>query len=168
MWEGSHAPSERMPDFLRYSRIGYERIERILVVFQLTKDATGSWTENILLQMIGSDGTNPLGPVVFDRHGNLFAVGQYGGAYGIGSVFKLTPTASGPWKETVLHSFHFILPNGTDGSAPYAGVIVRHGRVFGTTSSGGIHDLGIVFELRKPVSDDESDGEGDSDIADND
>jgi uncharacterized repeat protein (TIGR03803 family) len=136
------------------------------IVFQLTKDATGSWTENVLLQMIGSDGANPLGPVVFDRHGNLFAVGQYGGAYGIGSVFKLTPTASGPWKETVLHSFHFILPNGTDGSAPYAGVIVHHGRVFGTTSSGGIHDLGSVFELRKPVSDDESEGEGDSTDAD--
>jgi uncharacterized repeat protein (TIGR03803 family) len=136
------------------------------IVFQLTKDATGSWTENILHQMIGTDGANPLGPVVFDHYGNLFAVGQYGGTYGIGSVFKLTPTASGPWKETVLHSFHFIPPNGIDGSAPYAGVIVHHGRVFGTTSSGGVHYLGTVFELRKPVSDDESEGEGDSTDAD--
>lgn len=132
------------------------------IVFQLKKDATGSWTENVLHQMTGSDGFYTLGPVVFDRLGNLFAVAQSGGAYGMGSVFKLTPTASGPWNETVLHSFDFIPPSGTDGASPYAGVIVRHGRVLGTTSSGGVHYAGTVFEIKPPVPDSESDGESDS------
>jgi hypothetical protein len=67
------------------------------------------------------------------------------------NIFMLTPTSSGPWKETILHQFDFQLPNGKDGRSPYAGVIFNHGRVFGTTLSGGIYDSGIVFELTRRV-----------------
>lgn len=118
------------------------------VVFKLAKDAEGNWNETILHEMTGSDGTFPLGPVVFDPKGNLYAVGQLGGIMGMGSVFMLTPTKSGPWTETVLHLFDFHLPNGKDGRSPYAGVIYGAGRVFGTTLAGGVNDAGIVFEGR--------------------
>ena len=118
------------------------------VVFKLAKDAEGNWNETILHEMTGSDGTFPLGPVVFDPKGNLYAVGQLGGIMGMGSVFMLTPTKSGPWTETVLHLFDFQLPNGKDGRSPYAGVIYGAGRIFGTTLAGGVYDAGIVFEGR--------------------
>jgi uncharacterized repeat protein (TIGR03803 family) len=122
------------------------------IVFRLKRDAAGSWTEDILHQMTGRDGSWPLGPVAFDRLGNLYAAASSGGTNGQGSVFELTPTPSGPWKETVLHFFDYTYPSGTDGADPLAGVIVRHGRVFGTTSlGGGPADGGTVFEIKPPT-----------------
>ncbi len=118
------------------------------LVYELTKGADGKWTEKVLHAMSGTDGAYPVGPVVFDSVGNLYAAAEMGGiGLGYGSVFMLRPTTSGPWKETLLHRFDFVFPNGTDGESPYAGVIVDHGRVFGTTLSGGIYDGGTVFEM---------------------
>ncbi len=120
-------------------------------VFSLTRGAHGKWTENVLLSLSGSaDGSTAVGPVAFDREGNLYAAAEYDGVHRRGSVFELTPASSGKWQETVLHSFDFQYRNGKDGESPYAGVIFDRGRVFGTTASGGIHDDGIVFEIMPP------------------
>jgi uncharacterized repeat protein (TIGR03803 family) len=51
------------------------------------------------------------------------------------------------WTETVLHRFNFQFPDGEDGACPAAGVIISNGKLFGTTSEGGIHNDGIVFEI---------------------
>jgi uncharacterized repeat protein (TIGR03803 family) len=118
------------------------------IVFELTKDTEGNWNEKILHEMTGSDGSYTVGPVVFDSAGNLYAAAQFGGNNGMGSVFELTPTRSGPWKETMLHLFDYQFPNGKDGESPYAGVIFDRGRVFGTTSGGGgSYNSGTVFEI---------------------
>jgi uncharacterized repeat protein (TIGR03803 family) len=45
--------------------------------------------------------------------------------------------------ETVLYSFQ----NETDGMEPFAPPLSLNGRLYGTTTIGGTHDLGIVFEL---------------------
>jgi uncharacterized repeat protein (TIGR03803 family) len=117
-------------------------------VFKLSKGADGTWSERNLLVMNGNDGATPLGPVVFDDKGNLYAAAEFGGPDNQGSVFMLTPTQSrAPWIETTLHRFDFVYPNGSDGFSPYAGVFYRAGRVFGTTSAGGVYDSGIVFEI---------------------
>ncbi len=50
--------------------------------------------EEKLLYTFGSqagDGNTPLGDLVFDRAGNLYGVTAYGGAYGFGTVFEITP-----------------------------------------------------------------------------
>jgi uncharacterized repeat protein (TIGR03803 family) len=115
-------------------------------VTELIKQLGGGWGENVLHIMDADDGYWVVGPVVFDESGNLYAAARLGAINGMGSVFMLTPTESGPWTETVLHRFDFQFPDGEDGRNPYAGVILVDGRLFGTTSSGGIHDDGIVFE----------------------
>jgi uncharacterized repeat protein (TIGR03803 family) len=122
------------------------------LVFRLKKNSAGIWTENVLHQMTGNDGASTQGPVVFDSLGNLFAVGQFGGGGSntFGSVFELTPTPSGPWKETVLHIFD-LLSNPNDGADPYAGVIVGPGQLFGTTNAGGPLFEGTVFEITLPA-----------------
>jgi outer membrane protein assembly factor BamB len=120
------------------------------IVYELTKDPEGNWNETVLHQMTGSDGSYTVGPVVFDRKGNLYAAAELGGIMGMGSVFMLTPNVGGNWTETVLHIFDFKFPDGKDGESPYAGVIVGDGKVFGTTMDGGIHDAGIVFEINPP------------------
>jgi uncharacterized repeat protein (TIGR03803 family) len=120
------------------------------IVFRLKKDATGSWTENVLHQLTGNDGSYALGPVVFDSLGNLFAVAQSGGGTNAaGTVFELMPAPSGPWNDKVLHIFD--LSNTTDGAAPYAGAIISHGQLFGTTASGGPDFNGTVFEITLPA-----------------
>lgn len=119
-------------------------------VTELIKQADGSWGENVLHMMNGDDGSSVVGPVVFDETGNLYAAAEFGAINGMGSVFMLTPTHAGPWTETVLHRFDFQFPDGEDGRSPYAGVIVLDGKLFGTTSGGGINNAGIVFEITRP------------------
>jgi uncharacterized repeat protein (TIGR03803 family) len=87
-------------------------------VFQLAPAADGSWTEKILHNsaVVVGDGHTPYGSLIFDAVGNLYGTTYWGGAYANGAVFELTPTVSGAWTETVLHSFN---NNGTDGYGPY-------------------------------------------------
>ncbi|MGC1373002.1 MAG: choice-of-anchor tandem repeat GloVer-containing protein [Candidatus Sulfotelmatobacter sp.] len=120
-------------------------------VTELIKEGDGSWGENILHRMNGQDGCYVVGPAVFDDAGDLYAAAQTCAIGGMGSVFMLTPTETGPWAESVLHRFDFRFPNGEDGEQPYAGVLFRAGKVFGTTSGGGSYDEGIVFEITPPV-----------------
>ena len=55
-------------------------------------------------------------------------------------MFKIAPDGN----ETVLHRFG----DGKRGAYPQAGVILDDsGRLYGTTSSGGKHGQGTVFEI---------------------
>jgi uncharacterized repeat protein (TIGR03803 family) len=72
-----------------------------------------------------ADGRSPEGTLVFDAHGNLYGSTGFGGPGNAGVVFELSPPAggSGPWTETVLHSF-CSLAQCQDGQQPSAGVIL--------------------------------------------
>jgi len=88
----------------------------------------------------GADGANPYGGLVQDPQGNLYGTTNGGGAYGVGTVFKLDTNGN----ETVLHSFS----NGPDGASPQAGLVLdTQGNLFGTTTGGGAKDWGTVFKL---------------------
>jgi uncharacterized repeat protein (TIGR03803 family) len=114
-------------------------------VFELTPAAGGGWTETVLHNFgYGTDGATPYAGLIFDAAGNLYGTTQYGGTYGVGTVFELTPAAGGGWTETVLHNFG----NGADGSTPFAGLIFdAAGNLYGTTYQGGTYLYGTVFEL---------------------
>jgi uncharacterized repeat protein (TIGR03803 family) len=89
------------------------------------------------------DGGDPQAGLVFDQKGNLYGTTLYGGAYGDGTVFKLTPQG----KQTVLYSF-CAHTNCTDGEYPAAGVVFdQKGNLYGTTVYGGSHGNGVVFKL---------------------
>ena len=88
----------------------------------------------------GADGAYPQAGVIRDSEGNLYGTASYGGASNAGVVFKLDSAGT----ETVLHSF----AGGVDGAYPQAGVIRDlAGILYGTTTSGGIHDYGVVFKI---------------------
>ena len=116
-------------------------------VFKLTKIGW-KWAESVLLSLNGNDGYLAVGPVAIDDDGNVYAAAIFGGLNANGSVLKLAPTTTGPWRETILHLFDFRAPDGVDGAQPYAGVTLDRGQLFGTTSSGGIHYAGTVFRIR--------------------
>jgi len=112
------------------------------VVFELTRGANGVWTETNLHQFTGADGALPMG-LTFDSAGVLY--GTTGAKDGV--VFSLTQ-ANGKWTEHMLATF-----KGTNGMFPNGPPIVdASGNVFGTTSAGGVGDVGnsegsgVVFE----------------------
>jgi uncharacterized repeat protein (TIGR03803 family) len=106
-------------------------------IFELTP----SGTETVLWSFgSGTDGANPVAGVVRDAKGNLYGTTNYGGAYGFGTVFELTPSGI----EKVLHSFDL---NGTDGAYPLARLVIYKGNLYGTTVDGGTYGDGTVFEV---------------------
>ncbi len=124
-------------------------------VFELSTPSApgGEWTESILYNFQGNGSLDPAptAGLIFDAAGNLYGTTYGGGTFegidgGPGTVFKLTPSASGVWTETTLHSFGV----GTDGSFPLAGLIFdAAGNLYGTTLWGGLYgpDSGTVFEV---------------------
>ncbi len=103
------------------------------------------WTETVLYSFTGgSDGDAPTyGDLNFDQAGNIYGTTPSGGntscndGYGCGVVYELSPS-NGSWAETVLYSFQ----NGTDGTSPYAGVVLdRSGNLYGTNGSGVVYEL---------------------------
>lgn len=124
------------------------------VVFKLSPQSGGTWTETVLYAFVGGtkDGAVPTPNLTFDSAGNLYGTAKFGGssayctlAYpGCGTAFKLSPTSSGPWKETILRAF----PNGNDGAEPGAGLTLdAAGNLYGTTEFGGPQGNGIVYRL---------------------
>jgi uncharacterized repeat protein (TIGR03803 family) len=114
-------------------------------VFELVAptSTTGAWTEKLLYSFgAGTDGSAPVGRVVFDSAGNLYGTTSLGGASGHGTVFKLQPGAT--WKETILHNFQ----NKADGATPYAGLVSdASGNFYGAATAGGSNGGGTIFEL---------------------
>ena len=118
-------------------------------VFKLTKTPGGSWTRTELWQFTGEpDGAYPQAGLIFDGAGNLYGTTQYGGVYGAGSVFELSPGSGGAWSEKIVYSFL----GTTDGSNPDSQLVIDPaGNLYGTTYDGGSGEQGVVFEL-SPVA----------------
>jgi uncharacterized repeat protein (TIGR03803 family) len=116
-------------------------------VFKLTH-TNGGWSFSVLYTFTGqSDGWGPASPLVFDGAGNLYGTTPYGGQGSGGTVFELTPGASG-WTLTTLYSFQGL----SDGAYPRAGVTFdRGGNIYGATTSFGAYGVaGTAFELVSP------------------
>jgi uncharacterized repeat protein (TIGR03803 family) len=114
------------------------------VVFKLSPSSGTAWTETVLYNFNGPDGAYPQGSLIFDGAGNLYGVTQTTDT-DPGNVFKLTPSVSGPWTETVLHVF----TGHTDGAAPQGSLVLDSaGNLYGQTSQGGSSaNCGIVYKL---------------------
>jgi uncharacterized repeat protein (TIGR03803 family) len=128
--------------------------------FELSPPAsgTGSWTETVIHDFdCDTNDFGTTGALVMDSAGNLYGAAS-GGAYILGDIFELSPpTIPGqPWTEKILYSFQ----GGSDGSAPYAGLVMdKAGNLYGTTYTGGKGPCsfnrpgcGTVFEV-SPQSD---------------
>lgn len=108
-------------------------------------------TETVLYRF-GShlhDGSAPEAGLAMDSAGNLYGTTTEGGISGHGTVFMLVRDTNGAYSEKILHNF----AADSDGSAPVAGVTLdSYGNLYGTTSEGGTHGHGTVFELKKASS----------------
>ena len=108
------------------------------VVFKI--DLSGN--ETVLYSFTGgADGGYPLAGLIRDPAGNLYGTTNGGGAAGAGVVFKVDTSGN----ETVLYGF----TGGADGAYPLWVVLARDwdGNLYGTTSSGGTANAGVVFKI---------------------
>ncbi len=126
------------------------------IVFELSANGSGGWTETVLYSLgTNSDESSPTGGLIMDAAGNLYGTASYGGSYGWGTVFKLSPS-SGGWTETTLYSFS----GGDDGLGPNGNLVMdAAGNLYGTTFNGGQgggfcqgSGCGTVFQVSPGVS----------------
>jgi len=114
------------------------------VAFELIPNADGSWTESVLHTFDTTDGACSAAGVIFDPAGNLYSTTLWGGAYGGGVVYQLTPNSDGTWTENVLYNF----TGGNDGRRPQPGVIHdAAGNLYGVTIFGGANGWGTVYQV---------------------
>ncbi len=84
-----------------------------------------------------------------DANGNWYGTSYYGGAYGYGSVFELSPPVSGgaAWTESVIYSFTGA--NSAIGEYPQGSLVIdSQGTLFGVAGGTGGTCCGSVFQMK--------------------
>jgi uncharacterized repeat protein (TIGR03803 family) len=91
----------------------------------------------LLASFNGTNGSNPLGPLIQAADGNFYGTASQGGDYGYGTVFRVTSGGS----LSSLASFNY-----TNGAYPQAGVVQGiDGALYGVTYDGGSNVFGFPF-----------------------
>jgi uncharacterized repeat protein (TIGR03803 family) len=97
-------------------------------VFEVSPSG-GGWTEQVIYNVATSNAG-----LTMNTTGHIFGVGS-------STVFELSPNGGGGWNPTVIYTFTSTSnPQGTP-------VLDAAGNLFGTTTGGGSHGGGTVYEL---------------------
>jgi uncharacterized repeat protein (TIGR03803 family) len=85
-----------------------------------------------------SDGQAPEATLTPDGSGNLLGTAAFGGTYGAGTLFELTPDGN-------VSPIAFF--DNTNGANPYGRLMLSGGVVYGTAQNGGPFSHGTVFKI---------------------
>jgi len=104
-------------------------------------------TNGVLTTLFFFNGTNGSGPesaLMQASDGNFYGTTEQGGTYNDGTVFEMSPAGS------LITLFPFAGVNGAD---PYGSALIQlsDGTFYGTTSTGGTHDVGTLFRFGGPL-----------------
>jgi uncharacterized repeat protein (TIGR03803 family) len=115
------------------------------VIFEFSPNGDGTWTETFPYQFGQGKSYIPTGNMVIDKAGNLYGTTANGGAYGYGSVYKLSQ-ASGVWTIESLYDF---TPSPNYGQYPTPGGLVMDaaGNLYGNTQYDGFYGVGSLYKL---------------------
>jgi uncharacterized repeat protein (TIGR03803 family) len=110
------------------------------VIYRLSTSGTYTLLYTFCAAAGCADGAAPQGPLVENRDGNFYGATAQGGAFGHGTVFKVTPGGT----LTTLYSF----TGAADGSAPLGALVVgSDGTLYGATELGGSDGFGTVYRI---------------------
>jgi uncharacterized repeat protein (TIGR03803 family) len=108
-------------------------------IFAVNPDGTGYVT--LYSFTGGNDGSSPYGGLIQGIDGRLYGTTPFNGANGSGTVFAVNSDGTG---FTTLYS----LTGGNDGASPTSNLIQGPGgRLYGTTTGGGVNGFGTVFAI---------------------
>lgn len=119
-------------------------------VLELIRGSNGTWTNvNVVSYwsgMFGGACMDGVCTLTFDSRGHLYLASQQG-AFGnnlYGGVAELGRQSVFGWYSLALYGFS----GGTDGGKPTLGLIAdAGGHLYGTTTAGGVNNMGVVYEL---------------------
>lgn len=106
-------------------------------VFRITPDGVLT-----MLHAFGggpNDAAFPTGSLTQDDAGNFYGTAPYGGEYGLGAIFSITPTG----QESLVYSFS----GGSDGERPNSALLLEGGALYGITPQGGNNGYGTIFSV---------------------
>jgi uncharacterized repeat protein (TIGR03803 family) len=110
------------------------------VIYKLSTSGTYTLLYTFCTAAGCADGAAPQGPLVENSDGNFYGATAQGGAFGHGTVFKVTPGGA----VTTLYSF----TGAADGSAPLGTLVVgSDGNLYGATELGGSDGFGTVYRI---------------------
>jgi uncharacterized repeat protein (TIGR03803 family) len=120
------------------------------IIFQLTPNQNGTWTENLVHTFQGLDGGFDPNPVILDRRGNLYGASPcahqdcfvFPNVGGV--VFQITPGPNGSWDFRLIQIFSNV---SQQGYYPSGLAFDPAGHLYGTTSGGGPAADGVAFLL---------------------
>ena len=110
-------------------------------VYKLSRSGS-TWKETVLYNFQnGDDGANPVGGVILDKAGNIYGTTFDGGVNGGGTVWEMSPSASG-WTFNTIYSFVGLY------GGPYNKLTFdANGTLYGFTNADGANGLGSIFKL---------------------
>jgi uncharacterized repeat protein (TIGR03803 family) len=112
-------------------------------VFKITTSGTLTTVYRFCSQGECSGGNFPEAGLIQAASGDLYGTAEDGGAYGGGTIFKITPDGT----FTTLYSF-CAQTGCPDGQSPASGLIQgTNGIFYGTTDQGGATGFGTVFSI---------------------
>ena len=102
---------------------------------------TTSGALTTLHNFVNTDGSSPVGGVIFASDGNLYGATNQGGSSSRGTVFRVSPGGT----FTSLYSF----TGGTaDGSSPVGKLVqASDGNLYGVTNTGGANGCGTIYQI---------------------
>jgi uncharacterized repeat protein (TIGR03803 family) len=117
------------------------------MVFELSPNSDGSYTETVIHNFVPTGGEIILTPLWMDSTGNLYGTTDTDSSTtGAGTVFELSRNSDGTWTNRIIYAFG-VKPG--DGVFPDSGLTPDSaGNLYGTTYKGGAFDAGTVFRLR--------------------
>jgi uncharacterized repeat protein (TIGR03803 family) len=88
----------------------------------------------------GAEGSSPLAALIQATNGTFYGTTSAGGAFGMGTVFTMTPAGA----FATLYTF----TGGADGANPVSAILqASDGNFYGTTQLGGTANRGTLFEI---------------------
>jgi uncharacterized repeat protein (TIGR03803 family) len=116
----------------------------LFLLWAMAAVALPAQTFTSLFNFDDTDGYAAFGPLVQGTDGDFYGTTAYGGAYGEGTIFKITPVGT----LTTLYSFCSLGAYCPDGEDINGGLVQgADGNFYGTTLSGGAKGLGTVFKI---------------------
>lgn len=134
-----------------YGMTGFGGVNNLGAIFKIATnvDATNTNTPSPTIHSFSSattDGSNPYtgSLTLSSNETTLYGMTQYGGANGLGTIFKIPTTA--PYSISLLRSF---TDADEDGSMPYGSLTLSSDgtTLYGPTDSGGANNIGMIFKI---------------------